>query len=69
MGRIKISQLIKVSEVCGQNLAEPTSEVIEVLSHPRDERLVAIRFDCKSFTVIGDDLIRAVRNAMNSGSG
>ena len=67
MCRIKITQEIEVYEVDGVEVGAGKTVKLKVLSHWNRHQLVAIGIGEKKYTVVGNDLITAIRNAMNTG--
>jgi hypothetical protein len=67
MGRIDVKQKIKVYEVNDEEVKLGKDINMTVDSHRNDNDMVIVRVGRNRYTVDGDDLLTAIKNAMNTG--
>ena len=67
MSRIEVTQKIEVYEINDEEVPIGKTVTIGVESHWNLDNRVVLRIGRKSYTVVGNDLITATKNAMNTG--
>ena len=67
MSRIEVTQKIEVYEINDEEVPIGKTVTIGVESHWDLDNRVVLRIGRKSYTVVGNDLITATKNAMNTG--
>jgi len=67
MSRIKILQQLRVYEIDGEEIKGLDYPIVGVNSHWNRKNMVVLVIGKKEYTVSGDNLITATKNAMNSG--
>jgi len=67
MSRIEVTQKIEVYEINDEEVPIGKTVTIGVESHWNLDESVVLRIGRKSYTVVGNDLITATKNAMNTG--
>ena len=60
MNRVKVTCEIDTYD-------EPRKPAVRIDAHWNDDSMVVIKFDGKSFTVVGRDLITAIENCQRTG--
>lgn len=63
---IKVKQTVEIYEENGKEIPIGTNKSIRVESHWNRDESVILVFGRKHITVIGQDLITAINNAMNT---
>jgi len=65
MGRMKVETRVECYEVDGTETPVMGDVSIAVLSHWNRDNMVVLKLGSKSYTVVGSQLERAIRNATN----
>lgn len=68
MARIDIVQTIDIYEINGEDVPVGSkTQTMKVLSHWNNNDFVVLQFGRQKVTVNGNDLVRAIANARNTG--
>lgn len=67
MSRVKVKCEVQVYEVQGEDVPVGASgPPLTTESHWNRDEFVVVKFNKQEFTVVGSDLITAIKNAMNT---